>query len=180
MAALTSLSLSTAVATILLIYLCGFSGSVKDKVKGTTRANGKRSVPQLGEDAVANRAAQRKKTRLSFWKWNVGERFVVYLGSLRPLPGNKSLPRPRLHNPRGRQSARSHLRRLCLLPTQFYHLPVVRHRSNGRQRLQSDRLWSQDVARSLRLETSCVRVRSSNLISVTALSLGLLGASGAW
>src|SRR5688572_6462178 len=78
-AGLTSLSISTAVAITLLIYLCGFSGSVKDKAKGTTRANGQRTVPQLGEDAVANRAAQPKKTRISFWKWNIGERFVVYI-----------------------------------------------------------------------------------------------------
>ena len=79
--ALTSLSLSTVTVSILLIYLCGFSGSVKDQVRGTKKVNGKGTV------SMANKGAQTKKVRVSFWRWNVGERFVVYLGAVDLMQG---------------------------------------------------------------------------------------------
>src|SRR6218665_2216517 len=81
--ALSALSLSTVTVSILLIYLCGISGSVKDQVKATVHgAHGKGTV------ALAKRAAPpKKKARLPFRKWNVGERFVVYLSTCDLLQG---------------------------------------------------------------------------------------------
>jgi len=46
-----------------------------------------KGVNRKGAAYVANRAAQPKKTRLPFWRWNVGERFVVYLAVCDLLQG---------------------------------------------------------------------------------------------
>jgi len=81
--ALATLSLSTVVIVTLLIYLCGCNGSVKDHER-ETMANGRRAAFKPDGEAVASNFrwnTSSKKTRASFWKWNVGERFVIYLGA---------------------------------------------------------------------------------------------------
>jgi len=78
--ALTSLSLSTAAATILFIYLCGFNSSVKFHGRGSTGVYDRRGASKLSHDFVSSRTGRWTKTRQSFWKWSVGERLVVYLG----------------------------------------------------------------------------------------------------
>lgn len=170
--ALTSLSLSTVVAISLFIYLCGFRGSVKDHGRGT-EVNEKMAVSKLTE-------GKKKKTRLSFWKWNDGERFVIYLNTCDLYQGISHI----LDHAYMAYAKDNPPDLICAVFAFFLHNSIFSQ-------------WMVVVSIAVSACSLVVFGRKMSLgrydwrlfvfafgiplvISVTAISLGLLGASGAW
>jgi len=179
--ALTSLSLSIAAATILFVYLCGFNGSVKFYGRGATGVCDKKAAPELSHDSVSSRAAAaRTKARQSFWKWNVGERLVVYMGVCDLCQGVTHLL-DHAYIFHAKENPPDHL---CALFALFLHTFVFCQ-------------WFMVATTAVGACSLIVFGRKMSLgrfdwrlfvfafgiptsISATAFSFGLLGASGAW